>query len=705
MSDGRKRLSGAAYKKQAEEKRRRESHVLKFTAKIDSYLSYFSKGNENNDLVATPVTPPHQVVKELLESLLQDIIDVGVKPDEICALDAENATKDSIKERVASSINTPISMLNSVSTDPAEWVINEQTRDFLVMNGIEQNIGADFSKSRREYATTSRMLSKSLFVRKLQNGETADRKWLVYSESQGTVFCAPCRLFGGKSSFAKEGFSDWKNGSQRMTEHEKCDDHMACIVAFKRRGNVHGRVETHLLVQMEEEIAYWRNVLQRVVAVIKSLSSRGLAFRGHDAQFGSVHNGNFLMAIELIAAFDPFLQQHVKEKGNKGSGKTSYLSQATYEELIQLMSNKMVKEIVQQVKKAKYYSIILDSTPDISHVDQLALVIRYVTEEGTPIERFLRFFQNTGHKAAELSQTVQQALEEYGLDIQNCRGQSYDNASNMSGAYSGLQARIKEVNPLADYVPCAAHSLNLVGICSTECCPHAVSYFEFLQQLYNFFSTSTHRWENLTAHLQANSTTLKSLSNTRWSSRSDACVSLAKNWFEVKKTLESIQEDFNEKPSTRSEATALLKPLRHLETAYMSVLWSFILKRFNACNAKLQSVKIDISIVLNIYASLIQLLQDTRDMFHTFEQEALQLSAEKMYQFDIRRRRKRKQHFDEIPEPAENDALMTGRQNFRVNTFHVIIDKLLSELNKRRAAYEKISLRYQVSIITVELLC
>ncbi|KAG7172178.1 hypothetical protein Hamer_G009519 [Homarus americanus] len=41
------------------------------------------------------------------------------------------------------------------------------------------------------------------------------------------------------------------------------------------------------------------------------------------------------------------------------------------------------------------------------------------------------------------------------------RGQSYDNAATMSGIYTGLQARIKAMNPLAYYVPCAGHSLNL----------------------------------------------------------------------------------------------------------------------------------------------------------------------------------------------------------------------------------------------------
>jgi len=33
----------------------------------------------------------------------------------------------------------------------------------------------------------------------------------------------------------------------------------------------------------------------------------------------------------------------------------------------------------------------------------------------------------------------------------------------MSGIYSGLQAKTKAVSPLAHFVPCSAHSHNLVG--------------------------------------------------------------------------------------------------------------------------------------------------------------------------------------------------------------------------------------------------
>ncbi|XP_029341006.1 uncharacterized protein LOC100575222 [Acyrthosiphon pisum] len=106
-------------------------------------------------------------------------------------------------------------------------------------------------------------------------------------------------------------------------------------------------------------------------------------------------------------------------------------------------------------------------------------------------------------------------IESFNLKICNLRGQSYDNASNMSGIYSGLQAKIKAVSPLAQFVPCSAHSLNLVGANAASSCKNAVMFFDLLQKLYTFFSASTYRWDILKS-------SVKSLSDTRRSARDDA---------------------------------------------------------------------------------------------------------------------------------------------------------------------------------------
>ena len=53
----------------------------------------------------------------------------------------------------------------------------------------------------------------------------------------------------------------------------------------------------------------------------------------------------------------------------------------------------------------------------------------------------------------------------------------------MSGKYNGMQAKIREINPLALFIPCCADSLNLVGQCAVDCCQTVVAFFAFLQSV------------------------------------------------------------------------------------------------------------------------------------------------------------------------------------------------------------------------------
>ena len=97
--------------------------------------------------------------------------------------------------------------------------------------------------------------------------------------------------------------------------------------------------------------------------------------------------------------------------------------------------------IIARIKNAKYYSVSIDSTPDVSHTDQLTLIFRYV--EGTsPVERFVKFFANPGHKAEDMFNLLLDFLSQYDISINNWIGQSYDNASAMSGRVNGLQATV-----------------------------------------------------------------------------------------------------------------------------------------------------------------------------------------------------------------------------------------------------------------------
>lgn len=267
-------------------------------------------------------------------------------------------------------------------SDPAVWEINEATRSHIAKHGFDQN-KSDFSNSKREYSDGKvRSLTSNMFESTLANGEKISRTWLVYYASRGTVFCGVCLVFSSstdaKTKFSSDGFHDWKNAHAKLKEHENSICHRNSMMALKSRGQVTGQIDKELIQQMEAETAYWRKVLLRVVTVVRTLAARGLPFRGHIEKFGNPHNGNYMMLLEMIANYDDFLASHIAQYGECGKGNTSYLSSTIADEIILILGETVKQAILAKIRAAKYFSIVVDSSPDITHIDQLAFVVRLV---------------------------------------------------------------------------------------------------------------------------------------------------------------------------------------------------------------------------------------------------------------------------------------------------------------------------------------
>lgn len=227
-----------------------------------------------------------------------------------------------------------------------------------------------FHNVRTTIQALKRRFTKSLFTQTLLNGENVSRDWLLYSPSTGTVFCFVCCLFGEnecESKFSGSGFNDWKHSKKRIAKHESSQSHRHNMIAWINRTAEKGQVDFGLRQQFESESQYWTDVLRRVVAAVKFLSQRGLAFRGTTQAFGTDDNGNYLGCLELISEFDPFLREHISGFGNSGKGHPSYLSASICEEFIQSMGEAVLSEIVNNLKLAKYFSISVDSTRRLTH--------------------------------------------------------------------------------------------------------------------------------------------------------------------------------------------------------------------------------------------------------------------------------------------------------------------------------------------------
>lgn len=103
--------------------------------------------------------------------------------------------------------------------------------------------------------------------------------------------------------------------------------------------------------------------------------------------------------------------------------------------------------------------------------------------------------------------------------------------------------------------------------------------------------------------------------------------------------------------------------------------------------------------VVSLYHSLIEYMKTVRQSFDTYEVVAKQLTTNNEYASDTKRRRKSKQFFDDHGNGSrggEKDAAeqLSGKQKFVVQTFYVIVDQLIVELEKRQKAYVDISSRF-----------
>ncbi|XP_066943509.1 52 kDa repressor of the inhibitor of the protein kinase-like [Macrobrachium rosenbergii] len=208
-------------------------------------------------------------------------------------------------------------------------------------------------------------------------------------------------------------------------------------------------------------------------------------------------------------------------------------------ELIQLLSKETEKELTYAIKAAPFYSIMLDTTQDISKIDQMCEIYRYCSIEyddnGKPKalqinESFLGFHKVEGQSGAALSEQILQIIKQRGLSISRCRGQGYDGASNMKGIYKGVQKKITDVEPSAVYVHCAAYNLNLVINDAVKDVTEMAQFYDIVQRVYVFFGLSIKRWDILSSLISESGThkgvTIKKLNPTRWAGRYDAVFAL-----------------------------------------------------------------------------------------------------------------------------------------------------------------------------------
>ncbi|XP_065681425.1 uncharacterized protein LOC101241746 [Hydra vulgaris] len=411
---------------------------------------------------------------------------------------------------------------------------------------------------------------------------------------------------------------------------------------------------------------------------------RNLAFRGSEEQIGNPHNGNFLGVIELLGKFDPVMQDHIQKIINKDIH-DHYLGKTIQDEVIDTIDQAVLQEIIARIKSAKYFAVILDCTPDISHQEQMSMVLRYVadgTHSDVPAgiyKHFIKFIIVESSTGENLFNTLVKEIEMLGLDVENIRGQGYDNGANMKGHNSGVQAQLLERNSRAFYTPCVCHNYNLVLGDMAKTCSDAMTFFGTLQRIYTLFSSSTKRWTVFKKHVKGLS--VKPLSETRWECKMESVKAVRFQAAEVCDALEELAKSTNDAQG-KSEAESLVSQMTNYRFLVALCFWHSLLFKVNFTSKELQSNTIDIAAGLTFFEKLFDWLKTYRETgFVAALIDAKELANELEVEpiFQQKRCYKKKKMFLFLV----TALLLTKKTEFRVNFFNQVVDRALQSLQPR----------------------
>ena len=325
--------------------------------------------------------------------------------------------------------------------------------------------------------------------------------------------------------------------------HESRSMHKDSILKLTAKNKGVG-IDAQLSAQLSSDQKYHQLMFIKLLHAVQFLARQGLHFCGHKVDV-EAFSGNLYQLLLLQAKDSPQMISWLEIK--------QYISPEIINEVITSMGQCVLRKILAEVCTSLWYSIIVDEATDIAHNEQMSVSVRWVDNCYCINECTIGLLQLPSTLAETIFQAEKDILIRCSLLINQCQGQAYDGAANMSGIRKRVQALFKKEVRQALYVHCLTHSLNLCLKYVTnnyELIRDVMSFIYDLAQLFKFSPKRLTLFNSLRKEVSINTgevtLNLRMLCPTRWTVRHTSITSILRNYSIIQSALEDISHEHDE---------------------------------------------------------------------------------------------------------------------------------------------------------------
>ena len=193
-----------------------------------------------------------------------------------------------------------------------------------------------------------------------------------------------------------------KKALERFHEHEISVKHKEAILKLAATNNSTAKgIDAQLSAQLDANQRHHRQMLMKLLSCIKYLARQVLPFRGHHEDIQSFE-GNLYQLLLLQAQDYPDMTTWLHKK--------EYISPEIVNEIIMAMGQSVLRQLLSEIWKSLWFSILADEATDISRHEQMSLSIRWVDDDYAVHEDTLGLIQLPNTKSVTIFQAIKDIL-------------------------------------------------------------------------------------------------------------------------------------------------------------------------------------------------------------------------------------------------------------------------------------------------------